>query len=361
MKILILEGEASNKLGGAELSMFSYAKHIHEKGHEIFLTYEKGGDWLDPENSGIFQECSQVNSDSYRGQGFYSFFKNLQKFVFFARRHKIDFILTHTIHSFLFLRIANFFIQKPVVVYFKWIYSGDSIGSINKYGAEVVDKAIYLPSVKSYWKSNGVNPQSGELVLYDGINFDFKGTENNNPTNKITNAVFLGRIVESKGLHLIIEALRDISGIKLFVYGVFDDEGNKYHRLITNMVTQYGLQHRIKFMGFNENPIEEMVKYDLAIIPSTLYEAQCRVLLEAMATKTLVLVSKSGGMPTILGEEGKELVFEINSKSLGSKLQEIMSWDVRKIKEINGKLYQRFQQNYTETRTHSELDKFLNL
>ena len=74
--------------------------------------------------------------------------------------------------EFLFLRLANFFIVKSLIVYFKWICNGKSIGFINRQGAKVIDHVVYLESVMNYWKANNVKPKSGWSKIPDGIKWD---------------------------------------------------------------------------------------------------------------------------------------------------------------------------------------------
>lgn len=358
MRILVVEGEASNSLGGAEISMFSYIKHLKSSGHLVYLSYEAYGDWLDESNTSNFKTSEQINISSFTSQGMLSFTKNLKRFIAYANGNKIDIIITHTIHGFLFLRIANIFIRKEIVVYFKWGFSKHSIGFLNRFGLKCIDKVVFLPAIKNYWVQNGLNRNIKSLSLYDGIKVAGSGNVNSNPIGKITSLCYFGRITEGKGLHLVIEVLERMPNIKLVIYGECDPN-NDYFKFINKLIVNKGLLSRVNFMGFHSNPMGEIVKYDLAVVPSITYEAQGRVLFEAMYTKTLVIATDNGGMPAILGKYGKKLTFQTNSYSLENKLRDLSEFSNIEIFEIKDYLFKRFIANYTEQSTHKKLDAFI--
>lgn len=358
MNILIVEGEASNSLGGAEISMFSYIKHLSKTNNNIFLAYEKEGDWLNKENTVYFKATSQVNINSFTSQGFISFFKNLNQFIVFAKTKNIDIILTHTIHGFLFLRLANMFLKKSLVVYFKWVYTKPSIGVLNKFGIKAVNKAVFLPSVEDYWAKNGIRRNTKKIALYNGLNISNKPPFNENPMDKIVNLCYFGRITEGKGVHLVVEAISSYSNLNFSIYGK-NDVNDSYFQYLNNLIDRKKLRERVTFKGFTHNPMFEMVKYDLVIVPSISYEAQGRVLFEAMFTKTLVIATENGGMPEILGQYRDILTFHTNTDSLKKKLNDIVNLSADEIKNIKDDLFQRFSDNYTEQKTHDKLDDFI--
>lgn len=358
MKILIVEGEASNESGGAELSMFSYIKHLHTIGHDIFLTYEKPGDWLcEKENLKLFKATKKIQIDSFTAVGLLTFARNLKTFINFTKAHKIDLIFTHTIHGFFFLRFANLFLNLNMTVYFKWVFTKPSIGVLNRWGIRGFKKVAFLPAVKDYWINIGINSKAQQATFNDGLEIIHNLTCNIKPVNEIKKLAYFGRITKSKGAHLIIEALSNFRDINLDIYGRLDDEN--YIRELKSIIRSSNLEKRIKFQGFTSNPMGAMVHYDLVVIPSIGYEAQGRVLFEAMFTKTLVITTNNGGMPEILGDFKDKLTFETNTSSLSNKLFEIQSLKQEEILEIKDYLNQRFVNNYSMEITHKELDSFL--
>lgn len=358
MKILIVEGEASNKSGGAELSMFSYIKHLNTVGHEVFLVYDKAGDWLsDEENQKLFKASEKIQIDSFTAVGMKSFIKNLKAYINFAKTHNIDLIFTHTIHGFFFLRLANLFLNLNMAVYFKWVFTKPSTGFLNKWGIRGFGKVAFLPAVKDYWLNNGINPKARQATFNDGLEIIPNQTFNVNPVNDIKNLAYFGRITKSKGVHLIIEALANFKDLRLDIYGRLDD-GN-YTKELESLIIKLRLDTRIKLLGFTPDPTGKLINYDLVVVPSIGYEAQGRVLFEAMFTKTLIIATDNGGMPEILGDFSDQLIFDANAVSLSNKLQEIQSLKQEEIVEIKNYLNQRFTNYYSEETTHRKLDQLL--
>lgn len=355
MNILIIEGEASTKLGGAEMSMFSFIKYLNDQNANVFLSYQIEGDWLMEDNNYLFADSINVDISTFRVQGLFSFIKELKKFVRFCQKNNIDLILTHTIHGFVFLRIAKLFIKTKLLCYFKWQFSKSSIGFLNKWGVNCIDMAVCLPSISTYWKNNGVHPKHGLYELYNGIKCEVVHNILPIKKEKQLKIVFFGRITKEKGVGLLVEVAEKLDFICIHIYGLFDPINNEYHFDIKEHISNKGLSERIQFCGFVNNPSAKMKNYHLAIVPSITYEAQGRVLFEAMCSSTVPIASKIGGMPAILGKYQDILTFEPKSEGIINciqKVRELSEEDIIKMKEYYRK---RFLKNYTEKVTQESL------
>jgi glycosyltransferase involved in cell wall biosynthesis len=143
---------------------------------------------------------------------------------------------------------------------------------------------------------NGVEPGKFEL--------DFKGEERAAfrakyalPNEKII--FFVGRMVREKGVQILIEALPKIrwgyNDAKLVIVG----GGQRAH--LQQLAQYLNVEPFVHFTGFV--PDEDLLKIfhiaDVACFPS-LYEPFGIVALEAMATKTPVVVSDAGGLPEVV-------------------------------------------------------------
>jgi spore coat protein SA len=122
--------------------------------------------------------------------------------------------------------------------------------------------------------------------------------------------LYVGRLVEIKGIHYILEAMPEIieadPSIVLFIAGITlssTSENKEYeerlHRLAENM------KGHVFFTPFVQN---EMIQHwyqmaDLLVVPS-IAEPFGLVNIEAMATGTPVIATNSGGIPEII-EHGK--------------------------------------------------------
>jgi glycosyltransferase involved in cell wall biosynthesis len=111
--------------------------------------------------------------------------------------------------------------------------------------------------------------------------------------------LFVGRLIEVKGVRLIIEAARSLSHVEDIVF-VIIGEGP-----LQGYVIHESLKWRnIKYLGGIRN--EQLPLYynaaDIVIVPSAYEEGYGRVILEALACGAPVVASNRGGIPEALSE-----------------------------------------------------------
>jgi len=113
---------------------------------------------------------------------------------------------------------------------------------------------------------------------------------------------FAGRLVEIKGLNYLIEASKILCDKYTDIFVHIIGSGPLYDEL-KHKIEEYNLTDRIILEGFIDNPISEIKKLDIFVLPS-LYEGIPMVLLEAMALSRAVVCSNIGGIPEVV-EEGE--------------------------------------------------------
>jgi glycosyltransferase involved in cell wall biosynthesis len=136
---------------------------------------------------------------------------------------------------------------------------------------------------------------------------------------------YVGRIVESKGLRTLVEALALMprSGWKLAVVGAGPFERG-FGELIRNKdLTGHVLQ--LGFVPHEETP-RYLAAFDLLVLPSETQpnwkEQFGRVIVEALACGTAVIGSDSGEIPNLVLSSGGGLVFpERNAEAFADKLR----------------------------------------
>ena len=155
--------------------------------------------------------------------------------------------------------------------------------------------------------------------------------------------LFIGRIVEKKGVQYLIKAMPDIlheyPDTDLIICG-----DGPLKTEFENLSKKMGLENYIRFVGYvsDENiKIEYLSLSDILVVPSILTrnkdtEGLGVVILEGLATGTAVIASDVGGIPDIIkdGENGF-LVKPENSDDISQKVIKIFSDDElkRKFKE----------------------------
>lgn len=127
--------------------------------------------------------------------------------------------------------------------------------------------------------------------------------------------LYVGQIVEHKGVHTAVEALKKIiqlpgyESITLTIAGGTRDA--KYEINIKRMVSSLGLENNVRFMGFipRENLSSVYQEHDILLFPSTWEEGFGIILLEGMSSGLAVVSTSTGGSAEILQDEINALVF----------------------------------------------------
>lgn len=174
--------------------------------------------------------------------------------------------------------------------------------------------------------------------------------------NKII--LFVGRLYEQKGVQYLIKAMPEISNniknAKLLIIG----EG-EYKNSLKKLSKLNKVEKNIEFLG--AMPYDKIVDYynlaDVFVLPTIVNEALGLVLLEAMACKTAVIGTDTGGIKYIIkdGYNGF-LVKEKNASELANKILKVLKDNKLKEKlEKNGVKFVR--KNYSWQIIVKEFDK----
>lgn len=187
------------------------------------------------------------------------------------------------------------------------------------------------------------------------FNRNFRKSEGISLSDKVI--LYAGRLVESKGVLELFEALRQIGkkNVSLLVIGsswygnnVLSDFEKKLHDEADNICG------KIIFVGYV--PHNEMSKYysvsDICVFPSKAPETAGLVQLESMACKKMTIVSDSGGMPEYIGESGAIV-------SLGENFLENLRLELQKNIDLsNSELKLRGEELYEQSRRFSRQSSF---
>ncbi len=152
---------------------------------------------------------------------------------------------------------------------------------------------------------NGIPPEKISLLDY-GFNKnmfnDFK-----KKTSKKLRFGFLGRLVPTKGIHLLLNAFRKIpyQDVELHVHGTLEGTGNY-------LQIEYADDSRVKFHGeydYTELP-SILSDIDVLVVPSIWYENSPLVIHEAFMAGIPVITSNFGGMAELVTDHLNGLLFK---------------------------------------------------
>lgn len=149
--------------------------------------------------------------------------------------------------------------------------------------------------------------------------------------------LFVGRMVEKKGLNYLLEAVKILKekklGVSLAVAG-----GGLLEGRMKSYARDFGIKDEVDFLGWthNENIPELFRSADITVVPSIVdskgeTEGMPVVVLESMAMGRPVMASRISGIPDIVKDNVNGWLVEPGSaKALAEKLEEIYGSDLGK-------------------------------
>ena len=197
-------------------------------------------------------------------------------------------------------------------------------------------------------------PEDKLVMIPNGVNTHvYENSENEDcaafrakyalPEEKIV--LFVGRLVYEKGIHVLINAVPKVLGrvdAKFIIVG----SGYMKEQLL-KIVRSMKLEHKVLFMGFvDDATLLRLQKCaDVSVVPS-LFEPFGIVALEAMAAKSPVVVSDTGGLAEIVEHDVTGFkAYPNNPDSLAWGITKILT-DEKYKNYIRENAYTKIQEKY---------------
>ena len=224
------------------------------------------------------------------------FIMNVVNWIHILYKYKIDIIHINYISWRPSLALAGKITGIPIVSRAGGDYDKNnfSIRWISRYLANCEAQAVNLLNSPIRDRVN---------IVGDLINVDRMCTDNVViPFNKESNTIyfiFLGQLVERKGLHILIEAFErmKIKSKLLIIGGNWRDAG--YPQEIKRKIIDCHLQDMINIYDHRDDAILFLKQSDVFVLPS-LSEARPRSIIEAMLLGKCIVTTKVGGIPTLI-------------------------------------------------------------
>lgn len=223
-----------------------------------------------------------------------------------------------------------------------WLtYEAWKVICCSNYMVSHVKWAFGLPEDKLVMIPNGVN---AEAYLKDDVE-ELKRFRDKFalPEEKIV--LFVGRLVYEKGAHILVNAtpkvLENVNAKFVIVGNGYMKE--KLSKLIKNM----GITHKVLFTGFvDDETLRKLQKCaDVSVVPS-LFEPFGIVALEAMAAKSPIVVSDTGGLSEIVEHDVDGVkVYPNNSDSLAWGITRVLK-DEKYAAWIRANAFRKVKEKY---------------
>jgi glycogen(starch) synthase len=201
-----------------------------------------------------------------------------------------------------------------------WLtYEAWKVICCSNYMVSHVRWAFGLPKDKLVMVPNGVNIQ--EYTRNE--NADLRQFRRKFALLKEKLVLYVGRLVYEKGIHVFVNAVPKILGK---VDAKFVVVGNGYMKEpLSNLVKSMGLAHKVMFTGFvDDETLKNLQRCaDVSVVPS-LFEPFGIVALEAMAAKSPIVVSDTGGLSEIVEHD-------VNGVKVYPENPDSLAWGVTKV------------------------------
>jgi glycosyltransferase involved in cell wall biosynthesis len=261
-----------------------------------------------------------------------NYFADILKFNHFIRRIEPDVINIHTAHDYYLTLLAKRYKAKMRNIGkqdLRIIISRHNSFKLNFFPNNLFLKqcdAIIAVSNYVKQKLSAQFPWLGEKiqVIHNTVISEYPEFKETGRTTKEASKPlsfgFIGRLIELKGLHLVLKALsclrqKGMENFHLKIAGNFTTI--KYKKYIYNLIDQLELSPHVEFLGFFNDVSQFYQKIDILVVPSLLAweEAFGLVAIEGMAAKKPVISFRSGALPEIIQHGRTGLVCQNQTES----------------------------------------------
>jgi glycosyltransferase involved in cell wall biosynthesis len=175
-----------------------------------------------------------------------------------------------------------------------------------------------------------------------------------------TSALWLGRIIEWKGLIYVLEIINELKSkhnisFHLDVYGDYN-ENKEYYNLITQKINLFKLNKLVCFKGYTHNSNISFENYSVCFHSSIKKEPFGRTIIEAISRNILVFSTGLGGSSDIISNGVNGIIFDINnSRQTTNKLIELSN-DYTAYNELKKNASKKLLDNFTNLIVKSKLN-----
>lgn len=186
-----------------------------------------------------------------------------------------------------------------------------------------VDKIIVLNQADKEQIQQLVGPSKKIDVIPNNINTSWikREYENRNRSTQLRNMVFIGSLIERKGVMYLLKAfeqlIKDGYNFSLSILG----DGRQRDE-VERFIMKNNLRGSVQLYGYVENPLDFLYRSNLLVVPS-LQDSFPNVIIESFYVGTPVIGSRISGIKSILNDD-RLLLDPGCERSLYKKLVELL-------------------------------------
>ena len=330
-KIRVLFVSHSADLGGAEIVLWDVMASLDPQRYEPFLVVPRSGPLEDKARRAalpVFRAAYRpwLTKKRFTWRHIYHGLLNaagLPGFIRLVKQIEPDLIFTNTC-TVLSGALAGRLCSRPHVWYIHETISGEPeafrFWAGNKLAFRIIRRTgLRILSDSDYVRSTfPERMQSAVTTVYYGFSIPpDRGGDQRKPSRRNAAAIgpdetiitVVGVVCERKGQFEAAKAmpglLREIPSARLLFVGETYPRDAGYRRAIEEYVSGHGLEGKVRFLGFLEDPGEVYDMSHCVLVPSKV-EPFGRIVVEAMLRGVPVVAARVGGIPEIIrdGETG---------------------------------------------------------
>lgn len=246
---------------------------------------------------------------------------NLKKIVSIIRKKKIEIIHAHLTNSLIVSILIKFKCPHIKVIYHEHgkIHE-NSIGYkiLLKVSRHFIDKYIAVSNYTKKELKNKVKIKNNEIVVISNFTVKKKNKNLKYP-KKIKNIGYIGRLCKIKGIDVLLNSIKKLDkSIQLMIVG-----DGTLKKTLEQKVKNQKLEKRVKFLGYQIRPFEQLKECDLIIVPSR-SESFGLTVIEAQRKGKIVLASNIPAIKELITPNINGFLFRAaDPKSLANQVRQI--------------------------------------
>jgi len=195
-------------------------------------------------------------------------------------------------------------------------------------------------------------------VVYNAIDYELPAIPQIRTLNKIIKIGFLGRIVHNKGAQFLIKALGLLVNKQKLDCEIIIGGDGRYLKALKHLTFLYGLNDRVKFLGYIDDKKQFFNEIDIFCLPS-LRETFGLVLLESMAYNIPVIASNIPGIDEVITHGKNGMLFTPGDHhDLADQIENvILNQDIRNAIVNQG--FSQLRKSFTIKRLENDLYRIL--